>query len=254
MPTPWTLVERVDTPEGPLELRARGNPDPAAGRAANRDLMILHAGRVLMSSRIHRSELAVAELGCAPIADRPAPRVLIGGLGLGFTLRAALDALPAKARVIVAELNPVVVKWCEGPAASVTNNAVSERRVRVVVDDVTRLIRDAASGKAKPYDAIILDLYVGPSDSREGRGGERHPLYGNAITKAAHAALTEGGVYSVWGEDRSRSFEARLREHGFETEFVLARGGGPRHAVYVAKKKTATTGRGDRRGSRLGRS
>ncbi len=235
MPTPWTLIERVDTPEGPLELRARGD----------RDLMILHAGRVLMSSRIHRSELAVAELGCAPIASRKAPRVLIGGLGLGFTLRAALDALPKTATLVVAELNPVVVKWCEGPAAVVTRSAVRDPRVKVVVDDVTRLTRDAASGKAKPYDAIILDLYVGPID---GRGADRHPLYGNAITALTHKALTVGGVYAIWGEDRSRSFEARLRDHGFEVEFTLARGGGPRHAVYVAQKKAATTGGGDRRG------
>jgi len=224
MPTPWTLVERVDTPEGPLELRARGD----------RDLMILHAGRVLMSSRIHRSELMVAELGCAPILDRKAPRVLIGGLGLGFTLRAALDALPRNAKIVVAELNPVVVKWCQGPAAIVTKAAVKDPRVTLVVDDVTRLIRDAANGKTRPYDAIILDLYVGPIDSPD---AHRHPLYGATITAAAHSALTDAGVYSVWGEDRSRSFEARLQKAGFTTEFVLSRGGGPRHAVYVAQKK-----------------
>lgn len=235
MPTPWTLIERVDTPEGPLELRARGD----------RDLMILHAGRVLMSSRIHRSELAVAELGCAPIASRKAPRVLIGGLGLGFTLRAALDALPKTARVTVAELNAVVVKWCQGPVALVTKSAVNDTRVHVVVDDVTRLIRAAASGETKPYDAIILDLYVGPID---GRNAHRHPLYGNTITQQAHKALTAGGVYAIWGEDRSRSFEARLAQQGFDVTFTLARGGGPRHAVYVAQKKTATTGGGGRRG------
>lgn len=231
MPTPWTLVERVDTPEGPLELRARGE----------RDLMILHAGRVLMSSRIHRSELMVAELGCAPILDRKAPRVLIGGLGLGFTLRAALDALPRSSKIVVAELNPVVVKWCQGPAAIVTKGAVKDPRVTLVVDDVTRLIRDAASGKTKPYDAIILDLYVGPLDARD---AHRDPLYGTTITGHANAALTDGGVYAVWGEDRSRSFEARLQKAGFATEFVLSRGGGgPRHAVYVAQKTRTPTSR-----------
>lgn len=230
MPTPWTLLDRVSTPEGALELRGRGG----------RELMILHGGRVLMSSRIHRSELAVAELGCAPIADRKAPRVLIGGLGLGFTLRAALDALPATARVVVAELNAQVVTWCRGPAVSITHNAVGDRRVRVVVDDVTRLIRDAASGKAKPYDAIVLDLYVGPIDTR---GADRHPLYGTAVTKHVHAALTDGGVYAVWGEDRSRSFETRLREVGFDTRYVHARGGGPRHALYVAQKRSTKRAR-----------
>lgn len=229
MPTPWTIIDRAETPEGPLELRARGN----------NDLMILHAGRVLMSSRIHRSELAVAELGCAPIADRKAPRVLIGGLGLGFTLRAALDALPKNASVVVAELNEAVVKWCQGPAATVTKNAAGDARAKVVVADVTRLIRDAANGKGKPFDAIILDLYVGPTDGRGARNEQRHPLYGDTITKQVHTALTPGGVYAVWGEDRSRSFEARLGRTGFSTEFVLSRGGGPRHAVYVAQKKAA---------------
>lgn len=224
MPTPWTLIDRVDTPEGPLELRARGE----------RDLMILHAGRVLMSSRIHRSELAVAELGCAPIVNRPAPRVLIGGLGLGFTLRAALDALPKKARVVVAELNEAVAKWCNGPAAIVTKNAVNDPRVSVVIGDVTRVIRDAAHGKTKPFDAIIVDLYVGPLD---GKNAHRHPLYGNTITQHVHAALADGGVYAVWGEDRSRSFEARLQQTGFDVSYTLSRGGGPRHSVYVALKK-----------------
>jgi len=224
MPTPWTLIERVDTPEGPLELRSRGE----------RDLMILHAGRVLMSSRIHRSELLLATLACAEVADRPAPRVLIGGLGLGFTLRAALDALPKKARVVVAELNPTVVKWCEGPAAIVTKNAVGDARVKVVVADVTRLIRDAATGKEKPYDAIVVDLYEGP---RDGRNAHRDPLYGNVITKQVHAALTDGGVYAVWGEEQCRSFEARLQASEFDVRYERSRGGGPRHAVYVARKK-----------------
>jgi spermidine synthase len=224
MPTPWTLIDRVDTPEGPLELRARGE----------RDLMILHAGRVLMSSRIHRSELALATLGCAPIADRPAPRVLIGGLGLGFTLRAALDALPKKARVVVAELNATVVKWCEGPAAIVTKSAVRDPRVKVEIANVTRLIREAATGKTKPFDAIILDLYEGP---RDGRTAHRDPLYGNAITEQVHAALADRGVYAVWGEERCRSFESRLEAGDFEIRYERSRGGGPRHAVYVAQKK-----------------
>lgn len=224
MPTPWTLIERVETPEGPLELRARGE----------RDLMILHAGRVLMSSRIHRSELLLATLGCAPVAERPAPRVLIGGLGLGFTLRAALDALPKKARVVVAELNTAVVKWCDGPAAIVTNRATGDSRVKVVVADVTRVIRDAAAGKEKPFDAILLDLYEGPRDSRF---AHRDPLYGNIITQQVNAALTDGGVYAVWGEEKSRGFEARLIAADFDVRYERSRGGGPRHAVYVAQKK-----------------
>src|SRR5947209_6254829 len=126
MPRPFTLIDSVPTPEGPLELRVRGEGD----------FMITIAGRVLMSSHLHRSEVAVAELGVAPIRKRPSPRVLIGGLGLGFTLRAALDALPRGASVVVAELNPAVVRWCQGPCATLTNHALSDPRVTVVEGDV----------------------------------------------------------------------------------------------------------------------
>ena len=98
--------------------------------------MISVGGRVLMTSMITRSELTLAERGCEAIRDREAPRVLIGGLGLGFTLRAALDALPKKARVVVAELNPRVVDWCRGPAAPATESAASDRRVQIIVGDL----------------------------------------------------------------------------------------------------------------------
>src|SRR5690349_7353098 len=120
MPRAFTLVEKVDTPDGPLELRKSGE----------RHFMITIAGRVLMTSQLTRSETALAQLACLPIRDRAAPRVLIGGLGLGFTLRAALDTLPKKARVEVAELNPSVERWCRGPLAVLTQGAVSDPRVR----------------------------------------------------------------------------------------------------------------------------
>ncbi len=221
MPRPFVLLESVDTPEGLLELRRRGD----------RDFMISIGGRVLMTSNLHESELAVAELGCAPIRARAAPRVLIGGLGLGFTLRAALDVLPKTARVTVAELNEAVVRWCRGPAAALTGGAVSDPRVEVAIGDVADAIRAAAKGPR--LDAIVLDLYVGPDDAR---GGDAHPLYGRAILRSAFDALTAGGVYAVWSEEKSASFERRLRVSGFAVELVRPRGGGPRHAVYIAKK------------------
>jgi spermidine synthase len=228
MPRPWALIEQVNTPEGSLELRRRGD----------RDFMITIAGRVLMSSNIHGSEVAVAELGCEKVRDRRAPRVLIGGLGLGFTLRAALDSLPKDAHVTVAELNPAVVRWCKGPAATITNAAVDDPRVQVFEGDVTHEIRRVSAQKDAPrWDAIILDLYVGPGDSAH---GNTDPLYGRAILERTHKALSDGGVYAVWGEDPDPAFERRMQRAGFETQLVRTKGNGPRHAVYVATKRGVT--------------
>jgi spermidine synthase len=223
MPRPFTLIESVLTPEGPLELRKRGESD----------FMISIAGRVLMTSNIHRSELAVAELGCAPIRERKRARVLIGGLGLGYTLRAALEALQPDAQVVVCELNPAVVRWCEGPARALTDGAVGDARVKVVVGDVTATIREVAANPKSPrFDAIILDLYVGPGAS----GHETRALYGREILARTHEALSPGGVYAVWAEDPSPPFEQRLAQLGFAAELKRVKGGGPRHAVYLAQK------------------
>lgn len=224
MPRAFTVLDRVETSDGTLELRRRGE----------RDFMITLNGRVLMSSNIHRSEVALAELGCAPIRQRPAPRVLVGGLGLGYTLRAALDALPRSARVQVAELNAVVKAWCEGPLADLTGKATLDERVTVLIDDVSACVRRAARAGAQRFDAIIVDLYEGP---RELKPGQRDPLYGLEILRHTHAALTEGGVYAVWAEDPNQAFEQRLRSVGFQVEYARVRGGGPRHAVYVAQKR-----------------
>jgi spermidine synthase len=219
MPRASSLIERVDTPDGPLELRQSGE-----------HFMITVGARVLMTSRLTRSEVAVAVLGCAPIAARPKPRVLIGGLGLGFTLRAALDVLPPRARVEVAELNPVIERWCRGPAAVLTRDVLSDPRVRVMITDVTKPIR---ASMAK-YDAIVLDLYVGPDDPKH---GQVDPLYGAEILERTHGALAAGGVYAVWSEEPNARFEQRLRKVGFSVELERPRGGGPRHAVYLATKR-----------------
>lgn len=223
MPRPFILIERVDVPEGTLDLRKRGE----------RDFMIMINGRVLMSSTIHRSEVAVAELACAPIRQRAAPRVLVGGLGLGFTLRAALDALPKTARVQVAELNAAVKRWCEGPLAQLTDQAALDPRATVLIEDVSAVVRRAAQAGAERFDAIIVDLYEGPRDLKP---GQRDPLYGVEILRHTHAALHAGGVYAVWAEDPNPAFEQRLRAVGFQVEYARVRGGGPRHAVYVAQK------------------
>lgn len=199
--------------------------------------MITVAGRVLMTSMLQRSEVAVAVQGCRPIRQRARPRVLLGGLGLGFTLRAALDELPGSARVVVAELHARVVDWCRGPAAAASGHALSDPRVEVVIGDVAAGIHAVAGDPARPrFDAVILDLYEGPADADRPAA---HPLYGRPILERTHQALGPGGVYAVWGEDRSTAFEKRLRAVGFDVRLVRAHGGGPRHAVYVARKQPA---------------
>lgn len=219
MPKPWTLLDAVETDEGLLELRRRGE----------RDFLVSIGKRVLMSSTFTRSEQALARLGCEAAREREAPRVLVGGLGLGYTLRAALDVLPPSARVVVAELNPIVVRWCRGPAAPASGHALEDPRVEVIAGDVTDRIREAAAGAA--FDAILLDLYVGP-----GRTTDADPLYGRAATERARDALTRGGTYAVWGEERDPAFERRLRGAGLSARSELVRGGGPTHVVYLAQK------------------
>jgi spermidine synthase len=221
MVRPWTLIERVDTAEGPLELRQR----------AERDFMITVGGRVLMTSERTRSEVAVAELGCAPISERPKPRVLIGGLGLGYTLRAALDSLPKHAEVVTAELNAPVVAWCKGPLAVLTDDAVGDPRVQLRVEDVTRTIREAATTSRK-FDSIILDLYEGPGHVPP---GQHDLLYGPATLRSVRDALNPGGIYAVWGEKRAPAFERDLRSLGFSCRLVQNHAG-QRHPVYVAEK------------------
>jgi len=221
MPRPLTLVDSVETAEGTLELRRRGETE----------FLISIAGRVLMSSAIHRTETEVAVLGCRGLAKASRPRVLVGGLGLGFTLRACLDALPPSAAVTVAELNARVVDWCRGPVAPSIGDALADPRVRVEVRDVMDIVRE---GRGAPYDAIVVDLYEGPRRLPRGRPD---PLYGRAALADVHAALRPGGTYAVWSEEPHPPFEERLRSLGFEVERIRAGRGGPRHAVYVARRR-----------------
>jgi spermidine synthase len=219
MTRPWETLDAVETPEGRLELRRRGE----------KDFVIMVGGRVLMNSALHLTEAAVAAVACRRIAGREAPRVLIGGLGMGYTLRAALDALPRQARVIVAEIEPAIVRWCRGPLAGLTGNALDDRRVSVEMGDVTEVIRGAAKGAL--FDAVILDLYEGPREATQARDD---PFYGPRALERTRAALTPGGVLSVWSEDADPAFAKRLRAAGFAVETLRPGKGGPRHVVYLA--------------------
>ena len=223
MARPWRTVDSVDVDEGLLELRQRGETD----------FLITLAGRVLMNASANASEIALAELACAPLKNKKNPRVLVGGLGMGFTLKAALDNLPAAAEVVVAELNPVMVKWCRGPLAHLTGGAVDDLRVKVVIDNVAAVIRHAAiKGKGNRFDAIILDLYEGPDG--DGRGSREY-LYGDRALALSSLALKAGGVFAVWSEDPDKAFEKRLKAAGFSVNRQRP-GRGGRHAVYIARK------------------
>ncbi|NTW66108.1 MAG: spermidine synthase [Nitrospirae bacterium] len=224
MAQPWQTIDRIERQDNMLELRKRGD----------RDFLLLVNGRVLMNSSASRSEVALGEQACRLVTDRPRPRVLIGGLGMGFTLRAALDVLPSDARIVVAELNPAVVKWCRGPLADLTKSASSDPRVSIETDDVAAVIIGASSKGAERYDAIIIDLYVGP-----GADTDEHydPFYGSLALQTTAHALTPGGIFAVWGENPDAAFEKRLSSARFTVERLRPGRGGLRHVVYVATKR-----------------
>jgi spermidine synthase len=217
---PWRTIDSIETPEGQLELRQRGE----------RDFLITIAGRVLMTSKAHRSEDELARRPCAALAGRARARVLLGGLGMAHTLRAALDGLPSTGRITVAEINPRVVDWCRGPLAVLTDGATADRRVDMVVDDVARVIARAPAGG---YDAIILDLYEGPHEAT--RRAE-DPLYGAQALQRMWAAIAPGGVVAIWAEEADAPFEARLAGGGFQVERIRAGSGGRLHVVYLGTR------------------
>ena len=221
---PWQTVDSLTTPEGRLELRQRGT----------RSFLITIAGRVLMTSAAHRSETALAQVACRALAGRARPHLLLGGLGMGYTLRAALDELPAQARVTVVELNQAVVTWCRGPLAVLSGAALDDRRVKTVVSDVARVIARSPPGM---YDAIVLDLYEGPHQATN-RGSD--PLYGAAALRRTWAALRPGGVVAIWSEEPDPAFQQRLAAAGFAVERHAGGRGGRAHIIYLGTRDTGT--------------
>ena len=216
--TPWKTLATVATAEGALELRRRGECE----------FLIVIDGRVLMTTRDRRSEQALATLACAALTG--SPRVLIGGLGMAYTLRAALDVLPATAEVVVAELTAAVADWCRGPLAPLTGAAVLDPRVAVVIDDVSAVIAGAPRGR---YDAILLDLYEGPHAATQ-RADD--PFYGRAALGKSHAALAPGGTLAVWSEEPDEAFSRRFTAAGFDV--ATHRLGKTRsHIVYVGRRR-----------------
>ena len=219
---PWELLDKALVPGNSKELRLyrRG-----------REFSIRVHGCELMNSRAHGSEDALAELACARVADRPRPRVLIGGLGMGYTLASALRRLGASARVVVAELVPEVVQWNRGPLADLAGHPLQDTRVTVREVDVARILQ----AEHQAYDAILLDVDNGP----DGLSLQSNNwLYSLAGLDAAFAALKPEGVLAVWSASPDRSFTRRLRQAGFAVDEVpvRARGqrGGGRHTIWIA--------------------
>lgn len=216
---PWKVLATIATSTGELQLRQRNE----------REFLITFDGRVLMTSSERTSEVAVATLACEQLAGRKAPRVLIGGLGMAYTVRAALDALPPKAAVTVAELTPEVLTWCRGPLAPLTRGAVLDARVRVVIKDVARVIEEARPGQ---FDAIVLDLYEGPHAAAK---RENDPFYGKRALGRSLDALAPGGVLAIWSEEANAVFKRRMIDAGFDTR-VVHPGGSRAYVVYLGCK------------------
>ena len=221
MAQPWIVLDSVATDEGILELRQRGE----------RDFLITVNSLVLMNSSLHRSELALGELACAQLKQQASPKVLVGGLGMAFTLRAVLDSLPPSGSVLVAELNPVVLDWCRGPLAFLTAEAACDPRVTVEIADVAEVIMRSAM-QQKGFDAIVLDLYKGPHAKSH---KVEDPLYGSTAIEMTRAALKPGGVFAVWGENYDSAFDKRLGAAGFSVFSDRPGRGGLRHVVYLAR-------------------
>ena len=197
------------------------------------EYMILVDGGPLMSSRTHGSEEDLAAAGCGRLRGANRPQVLVGGLGMGFTLRAALDLLPASAAVTVAELIPAVVEWNRGPLAALADHPLDDVRVRVEATDVG-LILPANPGR---FDAILLDVDNGPAAFTSAENGR---LYSDAGVAASYKALRDGGRLAVWSAWDDRKFEQRLQRAGFQTECRKARahkGKGAKHSIIVGVKQ-----------------
>jgi spermidine synthase len=227
---PWSLIDSAQVPGGgELRLMRRGA-----------EFSIRLGRNELMNSRVGGSEAALATLACARIRAVERPRLLIGGLGMGFTLRAALKALGAQARIVVAELVPAVAAWARGPMAEVFGESLNDPRVRIQEADVGELIRPERSA----FDAILLDVDNGPAGlTRTANDG----LYDAAGLRAAHAALRSGGVLAVWSSGGDAGFTRRLRRAGFAVEEIPVRAngarGGARHVVWIAAAAARAQGK-----------
>jgi spermidine synthase len=221
---PWELLDSTSVPGDGCELRLYRRGEEYSIKAANCELM---------NSRVHGSEDALAELACQQLHDRAAPRILIGGLGMGFTLAAALQTLGSDAQITVAELVPKVVEWNRGLLSALAGQPLDDARVTVVEGDVGKLIR----AQKNHYDAILLDVDNGPEGLTR---KENDALYSASGLTAALQALRPSGVFGVWSISPEPRFSKRLKQTCFHVEEHRARArgkhGGGRHMIWLAHK------------------
>jgi len=220
---PWSLLETAQIPGGgELRLRRRGA-----------EFAIMLDGNQLMSNRLSATEQALATIACEKLRAAKRPRILIGGLGMGFTLRAALAVLGPQAHIAVAELVPAVVAWARGPMAEMFGSCLDDARVTIHETDVGDLIRAGRSA----YDVILLDVDNGP-EGLSRKANDR--LYDQKGLRAAHAALRPGGVLAVWSSKPNADFTTRLRKTGFAVKEMPLRAKGPRggarHFIWTATR------------------
>ncbi|KQQ86491.1 spermidine synthase [Aureimonas sp. Leaf324] len=219
---PWEALGTASIPGGgELRLMRRGT-----------EYSIMIGGTELMNSRLSGSEEALATLAAERIGARRSARILIGGLGMGFTLRAALASLAPDARITVAELVPGVVDWAKGAMVEVFGDTLSDPRVTVAVEDVVETI-----GRARgTLDAILLDVDNGPGGLTRSSNDR---LYGSAGLAASLRALAPGGVLGIWSQGPDAAFTARLGRGGFQAEELrvkAGRGRGTKHVLWFATK------------------
>ena len=220
---PWTLLDKAQTPGNGVELCLYQRGNEFSIKADNYELM---------NSRVYGSEDALAKLACQKITDHAQARVLIGGLGMGYTVRSALDGLGDKAQVVVAELVPAVVQWNRGILADLAGCPLDDNRVTIHEADVAQLIKTAKGA----YNAIMLDVDNGPQALTR---KDNDWLYSPAGLQSSFAALRPKGVLAIWSSGAEPAFARRLRRAGFEVDEVgvRARGGrkgGAHHIVYIA--------------------
>lgn len=220
---PWVHLDTAMVPGGvgDLRLMQRGT-----------EFAIMAGATPLMNSRMSSSEIVLAEVACERLRGRRNCRVLIGGYGMGFTLRAALAGLGADAQVVVAELVPAVLKWARGPMAELTAGGLSDPRVTIYEGDVGSLIVSGRGG----FDAILLDVDNGPDGLSR---AENDKLYDFRGLQDARKALRPQGMLAVWSAAPNKEFMGRLGHAGFDVEEVTARankGRGVRHIIWVATR------------------
>ncbi len=221
---PFELLSETVCPDGSvMKMVRRGE-----------EYIILADGATLMSSRVHGSEEELAELACARLRSLPRACLLIGGLGMGFTLRAALDLIAADAAVVVAELVPAVVEWNRGVLGPLAGDPLKDPRVRVETGDVAGVL-SASVGR---FDAVLLDVDNGPAAFTASANAG---LYDESGIAAARAALKSGGVLAVWAAQDDAKFAERMRRGGFDVQVKRVRDRankrGARRTIFLGHKR-----------------